>query len=64
MILTWKCHACGDERPDSKVSVAHVPLPGLENAFPETRQNVRYCNDRPACAEKAKLGFLRPGGST
>lgn len=47
--LTWTCMICWDERPDDKISVAHRKLRGFEDAFPRTRCNVRYCNDRPAC---------------
>lgn len=43
--MTWT-----EERPEAKISVAHRPLRGMEDQFPGTRVNVRYCNDRPACA--------------
>lgn len=55
--MTWTCMVCKDERPDAAISVAHRPLAGLENAFPGTRLNLRYCNDRPACIAEA----LEPG---
>lgn len=51
MIDTWKCHVCGKERPDAKISVysstryfGNVPM----------KQNVRYCNDNSECIEGAK----------
>jgi len=44
---SWKCHICGEERPDDKISVLSKPyIIGV--------QNIRYCNDRPACIEGAK----------
>lgn len=49
--LTWTCHVCGRERPDERISVwttekliGNVPI----------KQNVRYCNDSPACLEGAR----------
>jgi len=49
---TWKCHICGEERPDDKISVLIKPviITGLRCG----KQNIRYCNDRPACIEGAK----------
>lgn len=49
--ITWVCHVCLDERPDRFISVhkteiAH-PLPGYPDY--SFSQNVRFCNDRPAC---------------
>jgi hypothetical protein len=48
--LTWTCHICGRTRPDAKISVysstkylGDIPV----------QQNVRYCNDNPACVEAA-----------
>jgi len=51
--LTWHCMVCGDERPDEAISVYHLPIPGMEDQFPGTRTNVRYCNDRPNCTARA-----------
>lgn len=50
--LTWTCHICKDERPDSAISVYHVTeqIKGLE-----FQSNVRYCNDRRPCIEAAPL---------
>lgn len=54
--LTWKCHACGDERPDHLISV-HKKKSKLAGC--EIEQNIRYCNDRPECLAKAKeMDFL------
>lgn len=55
--LTWLCHICGRERPDDKISVfthermiGNIPM----------KENVRYCNDNPDCAEKAKtFSFIK-----
>jgi hypothetical protein len=57
--MTWTCHVCGRERPDERISVhtTQVDLNGIA-----VTQNVRYCNDRPECIEKAKThSFLDPG---
>lgn len=51
--FSWRCHVCGDERPNSKISVAkHI------HRFPkgfEVANHVRYCNDRDICTEVAML---------
>ena len=44
---------CGIERPDDKISVAHRPIPGMEDSFPGTRVNVKYCNDNQPCIDDA-----------
>ena len=49
---TWKCHICGEERPDDKISVLSKPL--IINGQVCGQQNIRYCNDRLACIEGAK----------
>ena len=51
--LTWTCHICGRERPDNKISVLSKALQ-LNNGRICGQQNIRYCNDNPDCAEKAK----------
>lgn len=63
--LTWKCHVCGAERPDEKISVHKesewAGVPGMRF---EVAANVRYCNDREACcagAEAVGLGWLASG---
>lgn len=55
--LTWTCHVCGAKRPDPRISV--LSKPGvLAGRFPYM-ENVRYCNDRPACrAGAANVSFL------
>lgn len=52
-MLTWKCHICGEERPDDKISVHTKPLM-VVNGEPFGQQNIRYCNDKRACIEGAK----------
>lgn len=49
--LTWKCHVCGDERPDRLISVYSTKRTMPSGV--ELTENVRYCNDRPACVEGA-----------
>ncbi len=51
-MLKWKCHICKEKRPDDKISVRSNPL--VINGRSMGEQNVRYCNDRPACIEGAK----------
>lgn len=52
--LTWKCHICGQERPDNKISV------NSRDINEGMCINVRHCNDNPECAEKAKtFSFMK-----
>ncbi|MBA7606561.1 hypothetical protein ES703_13711 [subsurface metagenome] len=51
---TWKCHICGEERPDDKISVLTKPLVIKGVPVSGGQENIRYCNDRPACIEGAK----------
>ena len=48
---SWTCHVCGDERPDRFISVQKNERE-LAPGIPVT-ENVRYCNDRPACRDGA-----------
>ena len=50
--FTWKCHVCGEIRPDDKISVRQHPL--VVKGLVMGNQNVRYCNDNPDCIEKSK----------
>lgn len=49
---TWTCHICGERRPDDKISVVSKPV--VLNGRVVGEQNIRYCNDNPECAEKAR----------
>ena len=51
---SWKCHICGEERPNEKISVLSKPLVINGQVVPDGQQNIRYCNDRPGCIEEAK----------
>lgn len=51
--LSWTCMVCGQRRLDARISVAHVPISGMESQFPEVRINVRYCNDNNSCRNGA-----------
>lgn len=56
--LTWKCHVCGEERLDTYISVykKRSEINGIS-----FQQNIRYCNDKPECAEGAReVDFLNP----
>jgi hypothetical protein len=54
---SWKCHVCGKERLDNKISVYSTTVYSQSN-IPIT-QNVRYCNDNPDCIEGARhVNFL------
>ncbi|MBA7581632.1 hypothetical protein ES708_23540 [subsurface metagenome] len=59
---TWKCHICGEERPNGKISVLTKPLIINGQVVPGGEQNIRYCNDRPACIERAKEFSFFEGG--
>ena len=54
--ITWTCHVCGERRPDSKISVAKHRL--ITDTGIEMGQNVRYCNDNPACEKRARNACL------
>jgi len=57
---TWKCHICREERPDERISVVTKPL--VINGQTVGDQNIRYCNDRPACIKGAKeFSFFKEG---
>ena len=53
--VTWTCHLCGEERLDAQISV-HTRDISAEMHLPpgHAQENVRFCNDRPACVEAAK----------
>lgn len=57
--ITWACHVCGAVRPDSRISVLSTErrLYGHRAVFV---QNVRFCNDRPACVDGAHDVVLIP----
>lgn len=58
--FTWKCHICGDTRPDEKISVLVKPL--ILNGKQVGDQNIRYCNDRVSCLRGAeKFSFIKKG---
>lgn len=63
MGITWKCHICGRERPDSRISVYTTDRSDKVNMPPGTmKMNVRYCNDRLECVEGAKtFDFFKTG---
>lgn len=51
--LIWRCHVCGDERPDDRISV-YSSQKEIGTTGTMMTQNVRYCNYRPSCVEGAK----------
>jgi hypothetical protein len=51
--MTWRCDICHRERLDAFIDVAHRPLRGLEDGFPDTRFNLKFCNDSPDRIAKA-----------
>lgn len=54
---TWTCHVCGDRRPDERISVHKSEREFVWGTT--VTENVRYCNDRPACREgAATITFL------
>ncbi|TET08652.1 hypothetical protein E3J84_05985 [Candidatus Aerophobetes bacterium] len=64
---TWKCHICGEERPDAKISVWSKPFTIGGRLCGQ--QNIRYCNDRQQCIEGAEdFSFFKEesiaGGTT
>lgn len=65
--MTWKCHVCGDERPDDKISVHKVKdMFGIPGMMVPVEANVRHCNDRSKCCDGAEsIGhmWLHSGGA-
>lgn len=63
---TWKCHICGDVRPDDKISVLSKPL--VIRGRICGHQNIRFCNDRQRCMDGAlEISFFKEsiaGGTT
>jgi hypothetical protein len=61
--LYWRCHICGELRPDDKIRVFRTDI-SEEHGMPigTIQQNVRYCEDRPECVIKAQTHrlFKRP----
>lgn len=51
--IVWSCHVCGAVRPDARISVfsSERRMIGHQVVFV---QNVRFCNDRPACIDGAR----------
>lgn len=49
--MQWDCHICKEARPDEFISVQSSQMLGMRGIH--YSQNVRYCNDRPACIEGA-----------
>ena len=49
--MEWKCQICKDKRPDMNISVFVKPL--IVQGKEIGKQNIKYCNDRPACREAA-----------
>lgn len=47
--LTWKCELCREERPDKYISVLTYEI----DTFRYAERNLKYCNDRPECMNKA-----------
>lgn len=52
MIEQWKCSSCGEIRDDKDISVFSYPLYEGDDSI---ICNLKYCNDKPECLEKAQL---------
>jgi len=50
---TWRCHVCGEERPDHNIRVASEREALGGGA--ELKVNVRYCRDRAECRLEAPV---------
>jgi hypothetical protein len=54
MMDTWHCTVCREERPDAQISVVSADTSADAGFEAGTMKwNVKYCNDRPKCLEKA-----------
>lgn len=49
--LTWTCHICKEERPDSKISVY---TRNRTMGPVEFQENIRHCNDKSSCISGAE----------
>jgi hypothetical protein len=50
----WTCHICGENKPDHLISVFSKDTSTDHGLPPGTmKENVRYCNDNPACVKAA-----------
>jgi hypothetical protein len=47
---TWRCHVCGEERPDEVIKVHSRMLLSAFDGSIEMQVNVRYCADRESCS--------------
>ena len=65
MIDQWRCHVCGDLRPDALIGVRTTDRSAAWGMPPGTvKENVRFCLDRPACAKGAEtFTFLDARGT-
>ena len=52
-MITWRCEACHQIRPDSKISVLSYPLRDKGRILKGATANYKYCNDNSACYAKA-----------
>lgn len=46
---TWRCHVCGDERPDPAIAVCKFIVASAFDGSAELEVCVRYCVDRAGC---------------
>ena len=63
--LSWTCHICKRERPDTQILVYRSDVSG-EHSLPTGTmfQSVRYSSDNPDCTDKARtFRFLDPTSS-
>ncbi len=59
MFSEWSCHVCKEERPDNRISVFTTDISAEHGLPPGTmKQNVRYCNDKLGCTDRAKTFSL------
>ena len=54
--ITWFCQICGQNRPDSAISVMKQDISTAYNLPSGTLEyRVRYCNDNPKCKKDSEL---------
>lgn len=55
----WRCHICGEMRPDRFIRVFKTDISAEHGMPPGTiTQNVRYCEDKAECVIKAQTHRL------
>ncbi len=53
-MITWRCHICGETRPNDKISVVTLDATSPSMVKGTVSVNTRYCNDSRDCVLNAQ----------